>query len=342
LTAGLIGLAAAPAADAATNDPFRVKQWGLDKIEADAAWPTADGTGAIIAIVDTGVDLGHPDLSAKLLSFSDADFSEPAGTCTSRKGVKTCTQDGAQDKNGHGTHVAGIAGAITNNGVGVSGTAPGAKILPVRVLDASGSGTIDQIASGIRYAADKGADVISLSLGEISVVGNVLTATGTNDPVISAINYAWSKGSLAVIAAGNDSFPYCAEPAATTNVICVGATDRNDLRSYYSNSDATMTKTYVVAPGGAGGLFCADDIYSTWLRTATSYCSGGNVGYEAIAGTSMATPFVSGVAAILAGKGYTNAQIVSKLVATTDDLGSPGRDSIYGYGRVNARKASVA
>ena len=318
------------------NDPLRTKQWGLDKIQAEAAWPIANGTGALIAIVDTGVDLGHPDLASKLIVNSDADFVEPNGTCTGGKGA-SCVQDGPADQNGHGTHVAGIAGAITNNGVGVAGTAPGASILPVRVLDAEGSGTVDQIAAGIRYAADHGADVISLSLGELSGVGNALTLAGANDPVVQAVNYAWLKGAVIVVAAGNDSFPYCAEPAATQRVLCVGATDRNDLRTFYSNSDATMTKAYLVAPGGQGGVFCDEDIYSTWLRTATAYCSEG--GYEAIAGTSMATPFVSGVAALLAGRGLTNEQIVARIVSSTDDLGAPGRDPVYGYGRLNARKA---
>lgn len=324
-------------ASAAPNDPYFSKQWGLVKIQAEQAWPTANGTGALVAVVDTGVDLGHPDLASKLVVFNDADFSEPNGTCTGGK-VKTCTQDGPGDKNGHGTHVAGIVGALTGNGVGVAGTAPGSQILPVRVLDAGGSGTTDQIAAGIRYSADKGAKVINLSLGFLSGVDQVAKVTGQVAPVYSAIDYAWSKGAVIVVAAGNDTVPICAEPSGHPKVICVGATDIRDLRSYYSNGDATTTGPFMVAPGG-GGIDCAGEIFSTVLRTITTYCNGGVKGYDGYAGTSMAAPHVAGVAALLAGKGLTNTAIVSRLTSTTDDLGVPGRDSLYGYGRVNAAKA---
>ena len=349
-TAGLIAVAAAGPAAGASSDPYFAKQWGLVKVQAEQAWPVANGTGALVAVVDTGVDLTHPDLDGNIVSYPDADMVEPDGTCTGNaKRGRTCTQDGAQDKNGHGTHVAGVIAAETNNAIGVAGVAPAAKILPVRVLDAGGSGTDEQIASGIRYAADKGADVINLSLGYPSGVDQVAKALGWLKPVENAIAYAWSKGAVIVVAAGNDSVPICAEPSGVANVVCVGATDQFDLRSYYSNSDATMTKDYLVAPGGGGtnlslgpnsptASTCGGDIFSTYLRSETSWCSS-EPGYEAIAGTSMATPHVAGVAALLAGKGLTNQQIVTCLKSTSDDLGSPGRDPLFGYGRVNALRA---
>lgn len=328
----------------ATSDPYRARQWGLDKIQAEPAWRTSNGTGALVAVVDTGVDLAHPDLAANVVSYPDADMVEPNGTCTanSKRVRSACVQDGAQDKNGHGTHVAGIIAAVTNNGVGVAGTAPGAKILPVRVLDASGSGTADQVASGIRYATAKGADVINLSLGFLSGLDKVAKVIGELDPVYKAIDEAWAAGVVVVIAAGNDSFPLCAEPSAHPKAVCVGATGRDDLRSFYSNGDATMTSTYVVAPGGEA-ITCAGDILSTYLRTEPkSGCSGIDQGYEYLAGTSMATPYVAGVAALLAAQGRTNARIVQILSTTSDDLGLPGRDPIYGYGRVNAARAVAA
>ncbi len=325
-------------AQGATNDPYRSRQWGLDRIRAESAWARADGTGALVAVVDTGVDLEHPDLAAKIVAYPDADFVEPDGTCTGPADNRTCTQDGAQDAHGHGTHVAGIAAALTNNGVGVAGTAPGARILPVRVLNANGEGTSGQVAAGIRYAADKGADVINLSLGFLSGLGAVAKVLGQLDPVYAAIDYAWEKGAAVIIAAGNDSVPLCAEPSAHPRAVCVGATDKRDLRTFYSNSDATLTSTFLVAPGGAGLLFCSGDIFSTYLRTSPSTCSP-EPGYTALAGTSMATPFVAGVAALLAGQGLSNQQIVDRLKTTSDDLGLPGRDLLYGYGRVNAARA---
>ncbi len=330
-------------ASGASNDPYFGNQWGLQKIQAEQAWATVDGTGAVIAVVDTGVDLDHPDLSSKIINNPDADFSEPNGECKKepgKNGARTCVQDGAQDENGHGTHVAGIAAALTGNGVGVAGTAPGAQILPVRVLDAEGSGSTDEVAAGIRYAADNGADVINLSLGFLTGLGETVSLIGLLDPVYDAIAYANSVGSVVVIAAGNDSAPVCAEPSAAPAVLCVGATDRNDIRSWYSNGDATQMKNYLVAPGGEG-LTCAGDIFSTYLSGTETYCSDED-GYEGLSGTSMATPFVSGVAGLLAGKGLTNTQIISCILGTADDLGTPGRDSVYGYGRVNALKAATS
>ena len=333
--AALLAATIAPAGGA-TNDPYPM-QWGLDKVKAEQAWSTATGTGALIAVVDTGVDLGHPDLDGKLTS-AGRDFVEPNGTCTGKGKVKSCTQDGAQDANGHGTHVAGIAAAETGNGVGVAGTAPGARILPVRVLDAEGSGYADQLAAGIRYAADSGADVLNLSLGWLSGQGTAIKILGELDAVYAAIDYAWSRDAVVVIAAGNDTVGLCAEPAAHPRAVCVGSTDANDMPSYFSNSDATLTSTYLVTPGG-NGITCAGDILSTWLRSAEHSVCSPAAGYDSYAGTSMAAPFVSGVAALLASKGLGNQAIVSCLARTTDDLGVPGRDPVYGYGRVNAAKA---
>lgn len=341
----LVGLVAsvfvAGPASSATSDTFRAKQWALDRIQVEQAWSVTTGTGVTVAVVDTGVDLSHPDLAANVLS-SGADFSEPNGTCTKapgKGGARTCTQDGAQDKNGHGTHVAGIIGAVANNGVGIAGVAPGVKILPVRVLDAEGSGTSDQIAAGINYAADQGAKVINLSLGFTSGVGEAVKVIGGLNPVYAAIDYAIAKGAVVVFAAGNDTVPLCAEPAAHPKVICVGATDKNDLKSFFSNSDATLTKNYVSAPGG-DALSCAGDIFSTYLASAPdqAFCSTDKA-YEALAGTSMAAPHVSGVAALLAAKGLPGHAIIDCIMRTADDLGAPGRDSVYGYGRVNAFKA---
>ena len=341
-------LAAASPVAASSVDPYSGLQWNLEKIQADEAWAVSNGTGAIVAVADSGVDLTHPDLVANIINNSNSDFVEPEGNCTGSR-PKVCVQDGSQDELGHGTHVAGIIGAVADNGIGVAGVAPGARILPVRVLDENGEGTGD-LAGGIRYATDNGADVINLSLGFPAGAGEALGLIGDLDDVYSALDYAWNQGSLVVVAAGNDSAPICAEPASGHNVLCVGATDSRDLLSYYSNSDAISLDNYLVAPGGDGhsgwslgpdsptAALCSGDIFSTYLRGATTWCSNES-GYDANAGTSMAAPHVSGVAALLAAKGLTNQQIVDCLLNTTDDLGAPGRDSVYGHGRVNALKA---
>ena len=353
-----IGALAAPAgassidpyAAPTPNDPYFNRQWGLQKIQVEQAWATSTGSGALIAVVDSGVDLTHPDLQTNLISSPDADFVEPEGDCTIGKKGRVCTQDGAQDENGHGTHVAGIAAAVTNNGIGVAGVAPDARILPVRVLNEDNVGDVDHIALGIRYAADHGADVINLSITFNAGRGEALGALGSLDPVYSALDYAWSKGSVVIVAAGNNSVPICAEPASGHHVVCVGATDSRDLISYFSNSDATTIDTYLTAPGGQGlseaslgpnsptAATCGGDIFSTYLRGKTVYCSPES-GYEARFGTSMAAPHASGVAGLLAARGLTNQQIVDCLKRTSDDLGVPGRDPVYGYGRVNAARA---
>lgn len=219
-----------------------------------------------------------------------------------------------------------------------------------KVLDENADGAIDHVADGIRYAADHGADVINLSLGYTAGHGEAVGTLRLLDPIYSALDYAWNKGSVVIVAAGNDSVPICSEPASGHNVVCVGSTDQRDLISYFSNFDSTTLDTYITAPGGDGlsGLSlgpnsptaatCGGDIFSTYLHTRTTYCSTES-GYEESAGTSMAAPHASGVAGLLAAKGLTNQQIVDCLKRTSDDLGVPGRDPTYGYGRVNANRA---
>ena len=317
------------AAGAPVNDPLYPRQWGLEQIKAPAAWARgAQGAGATIAVVDTGVDLVHPDLSSKLLG--GADFVPGGGACA-----------GAQDEEGHGTHVAGIAAAATDNGTGVAGTAPGAAIMPVRTLDDDGSGEDAWIIAAIRHAADNGADVINLSLGGLPVVG---TLEEFNQELEEAVAYAWSKGSVIVGAAGNETFPLCSYPAAARYALCVGATDSRGLPSYYSNFPNDPDETIGVrAPGGFGSIFCEDDedVWSTIWPGSSSDCqdSGGLAGYDTLAGTSMAAPYASGVAALLSGQGLTNAQIMECLKTTSSNQGA--YDPVYGYGIVDADAATA-
>jgi serine protease len=311
------------ATSASPNDPLLGRQWGLQQIKAPGAWARgALGGGATIAIVDTGVDLHHPDLQGKLLPGVDLVSDEPCSP-------------GAQDLNGHGTHVAGIAAAATNNGIGIAGTAPEAKILPVRVLDASGSGSAADIAAGIQWAADHGAQVINLSLGnDIPLVD--LTGLG------SAVDYAWNHGAVIVAAAGNSTAPFCDFPAASTHAICVAATDSSGFPTSYSNFPLRLDSGVAVrAPGGDGSGSCdpTADIWSTYWPGASGADAEAcpPTGYEPLAGTSMATPFVSGVAAILRGAGLSNQQVMDCLARTSSNGGS--YDPVWGYGIVSAEAA---
>jgi subtilisin family serine protease len=311
------------------NDPLFSKQWGLPQIKAPAAWARgARGAGATIAVIDTGADLAHPDLQANLVP--GADFVPGGGDC-----------EGPQDENGHGTHTAGIAAAVTNNGVGVAGTAPDAKVMPLRALDAEGSGEDAWIIAAMKHAADNGAKVINMSLGGTVVVGQV---PQLNEELEAAVKYAWDKGVVVVASAGNDSFPLCGYPAAARYAICVGATDKRGAPSAYSNfpndPDATVG---VRAPGGAGTPFCEEDedIWSTVWPGSGLDCTGAGslTGYDTVAGTSMAAPYAAGVAALLSGQGLTNAQIMECIKKTSSKKGS--FDPVMGYGIVDADAATA-
>jgi thermitase len=274
------------------NDPyFSSKQWGPQKIQAPQAWDVTRSNRSVkIAIVDTGVQYDHPDLSGKVIlgyDFVDNTYDP-------------------YDKNGHGTHCAGIAAAVTNNGTGIAGVAPNASILAVRVLDANGSGTLDNVASGIEYAADQGAQVINLSLG-----GPFDSSTLQN-----AVNYAWNHGSVLVAAAGNESSSAPSYPAYYSNTISVASTTSSDTLSYFSNYGSWVD---VAAPGSS--------IYSTYPTNS----------YATLSGTSMATPHVAGVAALLAGQGKSNSQIRAAIENTADQISGTG--TYFAHGRVNAYKA---
>ncbi|MBA7512850.1 hypothetical protein ES705_04859 [subsurface metagenome] len=212
------------------SDLFFSQQWGLTKIYAPEAWDIEKGnSNVIIAIVDTGIDLDHPDLDEKIVHGYDF-VNEDADP---------------MDDHGHGTHCAGIAAAESNNSQGITGVAWGSKLMPVKALDSAGQGAYSDVAEGIIYAADNGAKVINLSLGAYSY----------SQTLQDAVDYGYQKGCVIVAASGNDNTNKPLYPAAYSNVIAVAATDQNDERWTSSNYGDYID---VSAPGV--------NIYSTWLN----------------------------------------------------------------------------
>ena len=300
------------AGSAGAADPLRPQQWGLTTIGADAARATADGAGATVAVIDSGAWLAHPDLQGRLIAghdFIDGD-------------------ENPSDGNGHGTHVAGVVAANAGNGVGVESVAPGARVLVIRALDNDGGGDVDGVAAGIRWAVDHGADVVNLSLGpEVPIVGG----SGDFD---AAIDYALDRGLVVVAAAGNGllgqgvALPACDQPSGQGRLLCVGAVDRNESRAFYSNFGQGLSLS---APGGAAIGPQSEDILSTYHDPSSPY------GW--MAGTSQATPHVSGVAALLVSLGLRGQAATQRILATARDVGPRGPDATYGAGIVDARAA---
>ena len=277
-------------------DPGRAQQWGLDAVGVGAAWSVSRGAGVVVAVVDTGV-APAPDLAGRLLPG----WNVIAGSAA------------AEDDNGHGTHVAGTIAEVEGNGVAESGVAPDASILPVKVLDSSGSGSDSDVAAGIVWAADHGARVVNLSLG----------GPETSTVLADAVAYARHQGVVIVAAAGNDGGAV-GVPARLAGVIAVGAIDSALVRAPFSAGGRALD---LVAPGVA-------------ILQETLDGEGGFAD-RLLSGTSMASPHVAGVAALAlaAGRAATPAGLARLLARTALDLGPPGKDSAYGAGLVRADAA---
>lgn len=302
------------------NDPYYKHQWHLDQIQMPAAWTRTRGQGAVVAILDTGVLYRTAGPYKQAPDLANTRFVE---------GFDAIGRDGSpDDEHGHGTHVAGTVAQSTNNNLGVAGVAPEASLMPVRVLDARGSGGWGSLAAGIRYAADNDADVINMSLG-----GGM-----PSQVVRRAIDYAHDKGVVIVAAAGNASKPKVEYPAAYDHVIAVGAVRFDEELTFYSSYGRGLD---VVAPGGDLRVDQNGDGMPDGVLQNTMVRRPDRHDYVAYQGTSMATPHVAGVAALLKASGVTDPDAVERILTRTAKKKRDTRRYANGLIQADAALASV-
>ena len=331
------------------NDPMLASlQWnflGTYGVHAPQAWGNAiaarrpGARGVVIAVLDTGIAYSNRTPFRRSPDFTAGQFTA---------GWDFVDRDPyANDMNGHGTHVAGTIAEATNNRVAVAGLAYGAKIMPIRVLDRNGEGNATDIANAVRFATRKGAKLINLSLEFDSGV-----RAADIPELLSAINYARSRGALVIGASGNEGATTISYPANAPGVMSVGATTENGCVAEYSNGGSTLD---IVAPGGGsdsaatGEARCRPD-FSGLHNIAQQTFSGGSFtrfglpsDYE---GTSMATPHVTAAAALVIASGVIGsnpspARLEARLKSTARDLGQAGPDSFYGAGLLDAGAATT-
>jgi serine protease len=304
------------------NDPLYPKQWHMRQIGMPQAWKLADGNGITVAVLDTGVAYEDYKNFKQLEDLKGITFVD---------GWDFVGNDAhANDDHAHGSHVTGTIAQVTNNGIGVAGVARNVKIMPLKVLSGSGSGSVAGIADAIRYAADKGAKVMNMSLGG-AFPSRILK---------KAVEYAHAKGVTVVCAAGNESRGKVGYPAAYPGAIAVSATQSDEAITFYSNTGKDID---IAAPGGntrdsSGGRSNTD---GGVLQNTIATNNPGKAEYAAYMGTSMASPHVAGVAALIVGEGVTDPDMVEKIMK--DSARKPANQQYstdkYGAGIIDAPAA---
>lgn len=292
------------------NDPRRAEQWGLSQVHLPQDWKDNAGKGVVVAVIDTGVSK-----------------TQDMNTTSFVKGYNfIANNEDADDDNGHGTHVAGTIAQSTNNGIGVAGIAYKASIMPLKVLSAEGSGSTAAITQAIHYAADHGAKVINMSLG----------GGGYNAVMAKAVKYAHDKGLVVVCAAGNSSRGVVSYPAKYPGAIAVAATRKDERVTAYSNWGKEIT---ISAPGGDG------DRNKQENGILQNTIVDGKDDYYWFNGTSMATPHIAGIAALIVGVGITDPDSVKDIMIQTARVPVGMKDkpsdyaAHYGAGLIDASAA---
>ncbi len=329
-----LGVAGALRDDERGVDPSRTvdEQWNLALVGAPDVWDRTTGDGVLVAVVDTGVDSRHPDLRGRLAG---------SVSCLGAAGDPgACGPGGATDDDGHGTHVAGIVLATADNRRGIAGVAPDARLLSVRALEADtcarrpcgATGRAEDVAAGIRWAVDAGAQVVNLSLGAV--------AGGGTDELEAAIDEAWAAD-VAVVVAGPNLAAEPGLPASSPAVVVTAVTAGSALAPYAAG--VGPARVGLAAPGGEARAPTGDGCDGDRAVESILPVPGGAADARGcLVGTSMAAPHVSGAIALLVAAGRTVPDAVAAIVATADDRGQPGPDQLYGAGVLDIPAALAA